>query len=408
VDSRTRRRLAWLTCLGSVAATVAAIPLAAHGRVGVSWAVVTVLPVLGCSTVGAILVVRVPGNAIGGLYLGIGVALALSMLADAYVAPALSAPGRPAAATVANVSSGLPLVALPVLLLLFPDGRLPSPRWRPVALVWAIAAAAVVVGFLFAPSTLGLPSDPSLRNPTALGGVAGTAAQTVAAAGVVVVLGSIVAAAAAMVVRFRRASGDTRQQLKWFGAAATVVGLVALATPVLWSMSTLWSVYVSNALWAVSSTGLVAATGVAILRYRLYEIDTIIRRTLVYTALVTALAAVYLAGIGITDVAFRLVTGQSGTIAVTLSTLAVALAFQPLRRRIQRLVERRFYRRAYDAAATLSAFSGRLREHVDLASLDHEILTVVQHTFQPRFAGMWLRETGARPAVPLPRAPADR
>ena len=148
---------------------------------------------------------------------------------------------------------------------------------------------------------------------------------------------------------------------------------------------------------ALLSFGLIpVAIGIAVLRYRLYEIDVIIRKTLVYAVLIGALALVYLGGISLIGWTLRDVAGQSSTLAITLSTLAVAAAFQPLRHRIQQAVDRRFYRQTYDAQRTLDAFNGRLREHVDLDSLQNEVLGVARETLQPGHATLWLRPPTTR------------
>lgn len=175
------------------------------------------------------------------------------------------------------------------------------------------------------------------------------------------------------------------------GAAATVVALVGAASLFLWTLPAPWSTVVSNLLWNLSGTGLVVATGVAILRYRLYEIDVIIRKTLVYATLIATLAVIYLAAIYLIDSTLQTLTGQSNTLAVTLSTLTAAAAFQPLQRRIQRLVDRRFYRQKYDSTHILEVFADRLRDQIDLDSLHTDIITLVATTLQPRHTSLWLR-----------------
>jgi hypothetical protein len=159
---------------------------------------------------------------------------------------------------------------------------------------------------------------------------------------------------------------------------------------VLWNVSARWASVAGLCLFAIGAVALPIATDIAILRCRLYEIDVIIRETLVYATRVAVLALVYLAGVYVIGSGLQAVTGQSGALAVTLSTLAVAAAFQPLRRRIQRVVDRRFYRNNYDAARTLAAFSGRLREQIDLDALDREILATVHETLRPSHANLWL------------------
>jgi hypothetical protein len=201
-----------------------------------------------------------------------------------------------------------------------------------------------------------------------------------------VLAGVMVAAAGGLVMRFRDATGDTREQLKWFGCGAALLALAAAASVPLTPVSNL----VATLLWVVAATVSLSAIGVAVLRYRLYEIDVIIRKTLVYAALVGSLALVYVSGIYLIDTALQAATGQSGAFAVAASTLAVAAAFRPLRIRLQRGVDRRFYRGKYDAGRTLDAFTSRLREQIDLDALHGEILRAVEETVQPSFASLWL------------------
>jgi hypothetical protein len=212
-----------------------------------------------------------------------------------------------------------------------------------------------------------------------------------------VVVLMMVASAASLVVRYRRARGPERQQVKWLAAAAAGVAAVyAVVVPVgavvdpssqdtpAWLSAAQTASLLSFALIPV-------AIVFAVLRYRLYEIDVIIRRTLVYTALVVVLAAIYLGGVALAGGALRSLTGGSGAIGVTLSTLLVAAGFQPLRARIQRAVDHRFYRARYDAARTLEAFSGRLRDQVEIDAVSGEVLEVVRQTLQPVHATIWLK-----------------
>jgi hypothetical protein len=207
----------------------------------------------------------------------------------------------------------------------------------------------------------------------------------------------MIAAAISLIVRFRRSHGVARQQVKWLAAAA---GLVAVTYLIIETISVTvapegthaptWLLVIQGA--ALLSFGLIpAAIGIAILRYRLFDIDRLVRRTLVYAALVACLALIYLAGVFTIEAAVRSVTGGSSTLAVTLSTLAVAVAFQPLRRRIQAIVDRRFYRARYDAAQTLEAFSARMRGEIDLETLTGDVVSVVRDALHPSHTTVWLR-----------------
>ena len=226
---------------------------------------------------------------------------------------------------------------------------------------------------------------------------------TILTRALIVVLGFaviMVAAAVSLILRYRASTGVLRQQIKWFGAGGMLIALAALLIPVLGSMGTPWSTVVIDSFWAVAITGLAITTGVAILRYRLYEIDLIIRKTLVYAVLVAILAIVYVGGIFLIDRGLQALTGQSGALAVTLSTLAVALAFQPLRTRIQRAVDHRFYREKYDGARTLEDFAARLRDQIELDTLTLDVLDVVNTALQPRHLSLWLPP--ANPTAPQP------
>jgi hypothetical protein len=207
----------------------------------------------------------------------------------------------------------------------------------------------------------------------------------------------MVASAASLVVRFRRAHGPERQQLRWLAASAAAVAVIYAVVEPVSALVDSGSGQAPQWLTVAEDVALVSfalipiAIVFAVLRYRLYEIDVIIRRTLVYAVLVAVLAAMYLGGVTLVGGILRGATGGSGALSVTLSTLAVAAAFQPLRGRIQRAVDRRFYRARYDASRTLEAFSGRLREQVDLETVTDEVLAVVRHTLQPAHATMWLK-----------------
>jgi hypothetical protein len=220
----------------------------------------------------------------------------------------------------------------------------------------------------------------------------------------------IVVSAISLVLRFRRAREQERLQLKWLVSAAAAVAAMYLIVEPLSAVLVSSGARAPPWLLALQDASLLTfcliptSIGVAVLRYRLYGIDVIIRRTLVYTTLVASLAVVYLAGIYLIERALQLVTGQSGAFAVTLSTLAVAVMFQPLRRRIQNGVDPRFYRAKYNAAHTLDAFTNRLRDQIDLAALHTEVLDVVNTTLQPRHASLWIRLTEPEGPGPASRA----
>jgi len=205
----------------------------------------------------------------------------------------------------------------------------------------------------------------------------------------VLILVGIVGVVACVVVRFRRSRGIERQQMKWFLYAAALL----LLAPAADSLPDI----VSNVLFGVVLIAIPTAIGIAVLRYHLYDIDILINRTLVYGSLTVALVLIYVGGVVSLQYAFRAITGQESQIAIVASTLAIAALFNPLRRRVQAFVDRRFYRRKYDAAKTLEAFSAKLRDETDLDALNDELVGVVRVTMQPKHASLWLRsETGVK------------
>ncbi|HEY3477965.1 MAG TPA: hypothetical protein VGL02_03615, partial [Streptomyces sp.] len=286
------------------------------------------------------------------------------------------------------------------LLLLFPDGRLLGRRWRYVGWTSAVAMVVGVMGLILNPGPLGDAGYPGVQNPLGVDALGPVLDVSWVAIFVVVVM--MVASAASLVVRYRRARGPERQQVKWLAAAAAGVAAVyAVVVPVgalVDPSSQDTPAWLSAAQTAsLLSFGLIPVAIVfAVLRYRLYEIDVIIRRTLVYAVLVAVLAALYLGGVTLVGGLLRDITGGSGAIGVTISTLAVAAAFQPLRARIQRAVDHRFYRARYDAARTLEAFSGRLRDQFEIDAVSGEVLDIVRQTLQPAHATIWLKPPEAQ------------
>jgi hypothetical protein len=277
-----------------------------------------------------------------------------------------------------------------LLLLLFPDGRLPSPRWRPMAWGVALGTAGGVVGNALKAGPL--VDFPQITNPY---GVDGPVVWVLGVAGSIVAAGSMVASAVSLVVRMRRAGSEQRQQIKWLA----YVGTMVVGTLFVGSLVIPWSVLVSIVIMSVALLGLPVFTGIAIVRYRLYDIDLLINRTLVYGSLTLMLALVYFGGVTATQALFQTLTGQQKLpqLAVVVSTLVIAALFSSLRRRIQAFIDRRFYRSKYDAAKTLDTFSARLREETDLTTLSEELVGVVRETMQPEHVSLWLRpDTASR------------
>jgi hypothetical protein len=354
-----------------------------------------VLALVSAATVGAVLATRRPRHPVGWLLLILGLALNASGVAAAYTAYGLVArPGAlPAAAAVARFYPALILMALPPLsfvLLLTPTGSLPSPRWR----WWAWATVAAPVALLVAVAVARGSLDPRYQaqsNQLDFRGLGG-ALLVVSQLALGVTLLALMVAAGSLVVRFRRARGVERQQLRWVAWAAALVALtaiVALASAALGLPDILdWAAGACVAL-------LPLAAGAAILRYRLYDLDRIVSRTVAYGLLTVLLGGSY-AGVVL---GLGQLLGRDSPLVVATATLAVAAAFQPARRRIQAVVDRRFNRRRYDAARTIAAFSARLRQQVDLDTLTAELLGVVEQTMQATQVSLWLR--------PVPRSPVS-
>ena len=351
---------------------------------------ITLLPF---SVVGAIIASRRPRNAIGWLFCGVGVTIGLNSFAGDYAEFWLASGfGRSRLGEAAAWLSSwlwIVLVYVPasVLLLLFPDGRLPSPRWRPVA--WGVALGTVggVVGTALDAGPL--VDFPRIANPY---GVDAPVVGIVGVAGNIVAAGSMVASAASLIVRLRRAGSVERQQIKWLAyGGAVVVGTICVGASFI-----PWSVPVSIVIMSFSLLGLPVFTGVAIVRHHLYDIDVIINRTLVYGTLTVTLSLLYFGGATLAQISFSALTGQERLpqFTVVASTLVIAALFNPLRRWIQNAVDRRFYRKKYDARKTLEAFAARLREETDVDALGDDLVSVVRETMQPEHAGLWRREPG--------------
>lgn len=347
---------------------------------------------------GALITLRKPSNRVGWLVLGAGAIFAWSSFAFEYANLALGPrhlAGGTAALWMLEAVSTVALAMIPLALLVFPDGHLPGRHWRPLAWLCGLGVGCLLAGYGLDPGRL----DPASRaiNPIAVGGDPNLfrALQLV---GWLSVILTFAGAGYATVVRLRRADPATRQQVKWVAYAAVLLGAVwgqnTVAT--LWPVRNSLLVDLETAAATLAMAAVPAAMGIAIVRYHLFDIDVIIRRTLIYAGLTASLAGVYLCGVFGLGWLFQSFSGQSGALAVTLSTLAVAAVFQPLRHQIQRAVDHHFYRTRYDAAQTLEAFSGRLRQEIDLDALRSEVLGVVRDTVQPSQATLWLRPAEER------------
>jgi hypothetical protein len=358
-----------------------------------SWDTV-LLPVviLAFSTVGALVASYRPGNAIGWLFLSGAFLWTAGELALEYgvytlITDPVASPAGAWAAWFGAWARGTGwFLIVTFLLLLFPTGKLPSSRWRPV--LWAAVGLILVytVSSWLSPESNDVRLE-SVSNPTGLEfGSVGVLYEIVNSVFPLL----IVASGAAVIVRFRRSRGDERQQLKWFTYAVTVMTVVF----VFWfSLALAGLVEPSSLMYDVPIIGLPVATGIAVLKHRLYDIDIIINRTLVYGSLTAILAGVYFGGVTASQSLLRTLTGQERLpqLAVVASTLVIAALFNPLRRRIQSFIDRSFYRSKYDAARTLEGFSKKLRDETDLQALSDDLVGVARETMQPAHVSLWLR-----------------
>jgi len=391
--SRTRVVLAWalwlLTfgcCAAGLLVTLAVYRPLTVG-VLVEGALYAFFFVLGFATIGLVLALRRPVNPIGWLYGAAGLAWAYTLPMSPWI-DQLVREHRPLPLVARFVAatgdlSWAPAIALGVTLpaLLLPNGRLRSPRWR---LVVGMSVTGITLISVAGPLSPGPLEEMGIDNPFGLAGPAGAVAGALAILGVLLHWLSLPPAAVCVVLRFRSSRGVERQQMRWVaaGAAGAVVGLL-VSLPAGLGL-------VPNAISHVIFLALLlppVAIAVAVLRYRLYDLDRVISRTLTY-ALLTVLL-----GLGYAGVVLGLgrLLPDSSSLVVAAATLVAVAAFSPLRRRVQGLVDRRFNRRRYDAARTLEGFAARLRDQVDLDALHGELLAVVDQTMQPTRASLWLR-----------------
>lgn len=387
-SARISAPLAWLVCGLSVAcAALGLVFLFLNGSyedlldesLGVDAAFALTFP-----AVGAVIASRRPGNAVGWIFCVIGLCGGAEVFTVEYGIYALvTNPGSLPAGVMATWIGTwvwLPSVTLTItfLLLLFPHGRLLSPRWRPIA--WLAAGVTIAGTALLAivPWDLLDPGVPA-QNPV---GVEGLRYLGIAPPAPIFLIGipTMILCVASLILRFGRSRGEERQQMKWFVYAGVLV-VVVLFVPGA----------ASSLLQLLVMPLLPVAAGIAILRHRLYDIDVLINRTLVYGALTGALVLVYSGGVVSSQYIFRAITGQESNLAVVASTLAIAALFVPLRRRIQAFIDRRFYRGKYDAKRVLDEFAARLRDETDIEALGDDVVAVARETVQPAHVSLWIR-----------------
>jgi hypothetical protein len=409
--ARTRHvRLAWWPCVGSLvmmAAGLLLLVLSRHARFPLdtqNWhqQALTILGFLGAPILGGLIAARRPANPYRLVWQAIGLGAGVDALARGYATYGLlgrpgGLPAATAAAWATNVTWLLPIALFPLVLLLFPDGHPPTRRWRP--LVWLVLALAVALPLEGAVAPGPLQVFRYLDNPIGVsGGLAGWVVDAFGQIGFFpLFVATIPAAAVALALRFRRATGRERQQLKWFAAAGLVLAAVPVADAV-----TLFGFESNRLIELLTDWLLYVAIGIAILRHRLYDIDRLLNRTLVYGLLTALLGGCY-AGVVL---ALGQVFGRSSPLAVAIATLMVAAAFQPARRRVQAAVDRRFNRRRYDAARTIRAFSTRLRQQLELEAVTTELLAVAEKVMEP--TTVWLAVAAPTGRIPTRRRGPSR
>jgi hypothetical protein len=400
VSKRTASWLAWSMCALSLALTAVSLLLLAlivsypDAYIFDHWFDST-LAAISFSPVGAVIASRsLPSNLVGWLFCATGLVFAVVHFASEYAIYALlAAPGSlPAGEPAAWISSWLWVVQLGLvafLFLLFPTGGLPGSRWRWFARLTVLSVLVGAVMLAFSPGPIIVIG--SIQNPLGVEGlpnVYGGFFRLVE----LVMNALMLVALISLFIRLRRARQVERQQIKWFvyATALTLSGAI-LTYPVSDAIGSVWLKWIAFVPLIVGVLAIPIAMGIAILRYRLYEIDLIINRTLVYGLLTAALAIFYFGSVTALQSLFSLLTGQGNTLAIVVSTLAIAALFNPLRRRFQGFIDHRFYRRKYDARTTLEAFGSKLRDETDLEKLCEDLGEVVDETMQPSHISLWLR-----------------
>ena len=399
MSRRTAARLAWslagLTFF-LMAGTVFLVwlgrssPSRADGENSLAYQVIAVLGNLPAPIIGALIATRQPRNSYGWIWLVSGFALSFMQFAAAYAFHGLLiAPGTlpmvGLALSLAGAAWFLTLATGPFVLLLFPTGHLPSPKWRIVA--WATVGA-LLTGLALGWAMPGQSNFVPIENPYGAQGIAGDVVVVAVELSAILIFIAIIAGVVSLLLSFRGATGVERQQLKWFTYGGVLLGVV-LFSDLFYTIPGVWE----SVKEAIAFSMLPPLTiGIAILRYRLYDIDVLINRTLVYGLLTAALTLIYIGSVVLLQTIVTAFTNLSHSELVTVaSTLVIAALFTPLRRRIQDVIDRRFYRRKYDAAKTLQVFGAKLRNETDLDALAADLVAVVDVTMQPAHVSLWLR-----------------
>lgn len=398
MSARTAARLAWSLWALSVALTglsllLLVLILRYPNSYIFDWWLGNALVVVD-ATVGAIVASRRPENPVGWLLCLSGVVVGTSSFTSQYAIYTLLA--RPGSLPAGEASAWVAAWMLPIMIglqvsyiLLFPTGRLPGRRWRWLAWLTVVFVLVGMLTFAFSPGAYQGSLGP-IKNPLGIEGF-DIFYQAVLYTMAPLLFGT---AALSVYVRLRQARGVERQQIKWFAYAAAIYAVSIVLNVINLAIDApLWFERGSTAIFTVAGMTIPISIGIAILSYRLYDIDRIINRTLVYGSLTATLVSLYFGGIVLLQRVFDLLTGagEKSTLAVVASTLVIAALFNPLRRRVQGFVDRRFYRYKYDAAKTLEAFGSRLRDETDLEALSNDLVGVVRGTMQPEHVTLWLR-----------------
>ena len=343
------------------------------------------------AAVGSLLVARCPSNPVSWFMVTIGLVGGLFPTADAYAAYILTTQGTPNLLAVfcawLNQIYWIPLLGLALIYLplLFPDGHLPSRRWLPVTILASLAVVGALVINAFSETLNGQIIDYQIINPIGIKGLGSAVDTSFFPFLVIGLLVGLFSAVASLIVRFIHSKGAERQQIKWFLFAVTLIPLMITTN----YLPNIFGAFVVGVILVCLSI----AIGVAVLRYHLYDIDLIIRRTLQYSILTGLLVLVYFGGIVLLQSIIRSLTGDVSQVAIVISTLGIAALFNPLRHRSQDFVDRRFYRSKYDAARVLSAFAQTARDEVEMNRLSGALLEIVVDAMQPEKASLWLRDS---------------
>ena len=403
------RRLAWLVTAAGLALLAGAVALILLRRTVPPlpgddlwyYDLIVTAPLAVAILVGGFVAARLPRNLYGWLLLAFGVgnggiqsfAVEYILVSD-QIAPL---PLTPLAFYFAAFGFSLWLAAIPLLFLLFPNGRLPSKRWRWLAVVVVFAFLVLASLMWLSPSAVLVAVPSPFYDAATLNGWADNLTSTAT----FLILVAILLSAISVLVRGLRARGQERQQFKWLGLASVVMVLAFFFNT---ELVPLLPTLLDALLEAAAFAGVPLAVGIAVLRYRLWDIDVIIRKTVLYGVLTTLLGVVFFVLVVILQAVFTQVTGRDSPAAVILSTLAIAALFTPLRRAIQGVIDRRFYRRKYDAEKVLADFAATARDETDLDRLTAELVRVIEEAMQPEFATVWLvpDSTGEQGASPRP------